>query len=350
MQRMGAPGSPQADQNMEITVIGAGGWGTALARLLALKGHEVHWWVRDPALASTIDTQRVNEKYLPGVPLPRAHLHIFTDLRMIAGQRDLFLLAVPSIAVRELCRQIAQVLWPAQRNRVRYINVAKGLERSSLRTMSAVIGEELRTDRVFTLSGPSHAEEVGRDFPTTVVIAGRDLRLGKELQQAFGTERFRVYLSDDLKGVEYAGATKNVIALAAGISDGLGYGDNAKGALIARGLAEMIRLGVHLGAKKETFFGLSGLGDLVATCTSQHSRNRRVGYRLGRGERLQEILAGMKMVAEGVYATETVHRLAQQLNLEMPITQAVFEVLYEEVPPLQKLDELMTREPKMEAL
>ncbi|MBI1743146.1 NAD(P)-dependent glycerol-3-phosphate dehydrogenase [Candidatus Acetothermia bacterium] len=333
---------------MKITVIGAGGWGTALARLLALKQHDVFLWVRDPQLAQEIDRKRTNEPYLPGVSLPKEHLHIFTDLEMISQQGEIFLLVVPSIAVRDLSQQIFRILSPTKRAQSVFINAAKGLEISSLSTMSQVISEELQTERVFTLSGPSHAEEVGRDFPTTVVIAGKNLSLGKQLQQAFMTDRFRVYLSDDLKGVEYAGSVKNVIALAAGISDGLGYGDNAKGALIARGLAEMLRLGVHLGAKKETFFGLSGLGDLVATCTSQHSRNRKVGYRIGRGEKLREILASMEMVAEGVYATEAVHRLAKQKNIEMPITRAVYELLYEDANPLEKLGELMTREPKME--
>jgi len=333
---------------MKITVIGAGGWGTALARLLALKQHDVFLWVRDPQLAQKIDRKRTNEPYLPGVALPQEDLHIFTDLAMISEQGEIFLLVVPSIAVRDLSRQIFRILTPAKRAQSVFINAAKGLEISSLSTMSQVISEELKTEKVFTLSGPSHAEEVGRDFPTTVVIAGKNISLGKQLQQAFMTDRFRVYLSDDLKGVEYGGSVKNVIALAAGISDGLGYGDNAKGALIARGLAEMLRLGVHLGAKKETFFGLSGLGDLVATCTSQHSRNRKVGYRIGRGEKLREILASMEMVAEGVYATEAVHRLAKQKNIEMPITRAVYQLLYEDANPLEKLGELMTREPKME--
>jgi glycerol-3-phosphate dehydrogenase (NAD(P)+) len=335
---------------MKITVIGAGGWGTALARLLALKKHPVALWVRDAELAKKIDKERTNEKYLPGVLLPKSHLDVSSNLAQICHSSEMFLLAVPSIAVREISRHIAGILSSSERSQAVFMNAAKGLERSTLQTMSQVIIDELSTDRVFTLSGPSHAEEVGRDFPTTVVIAGNNLELGKQLQQTFMTERFRVYLSDDLKGVEYGGVTKNVIALAAGISDGLGYGDNAKGALIARGLAEMVRIGVFLGAKKETFFGLSGLGDLVATCTSQHSRNRRVGFRLGQGERLNEILGSMEMVAEGVYATETVRQLAKLREIEMPITNAVYDILYKDARPLEKLGELMTREAKIEAL
>jgi glycerol-3-phosphate dehydrogenase (NAD(P)+) len=335
---------------MKISVIGAGGWGTALARLLALKKHHVVLWVRDQALARSIHATRANETYLPGVKLPRENLEIVHDLSNAVQHSDVFLLVVPSIAIREITKKIVSLLPNANRTSAIYINAAKGLERATLQTMSDVIANETGSRRVFTLSGPSHAEEVGRDFPTTVVIAGSDLALGKQLQQAFMTDRFRVYLSDDLKGVEYGGATKNVIALAAGISDGLGYGDNAKGALIARGLAEMLRLGVSLGAKKETFFGLSGLGDLVATCTSQHSRNRRVGFQLGQGEKLQKILDSMEMVAEGVYATETIYKLSQQHKIEMPITNAVYDILYKEATALAKLGELMTREAKLEAL
>ncbi len=250
--------------------------------------------------------------------------------------------------MRELAQRLAGAL--KGRSNPVFINLAKGLERKTHKTMSMVLREELRTEKIFTLSGPSHAEEVGRDFPTSVVLAGPDLELGRELQQALMTNRFRVYLSPDILGVEYGGVLKNIIALAAGISDGLGYGDNAKGALIARGLVEMVRLAVRLGAERETLFGLAGLGDLVATCTSEHSRNRLVGYRIGRGEELKEILAGMEMVAEGVYATEVVHGLAKELGVEMPITEAVYEVLYRGADPLEKLEELMTRAPKLERL
>jgi len=335
---------------MDFVVLGGGGWGTAIARLLARKGHRTRLWLRDPLLARKIAARRENEKYLPGVELPQS-LEVFTDLELLAHEPpDVLLFAVPSFAVRELARRVAADL-PAKRRRdLPLINLAKGLERESGKRMSEVLREELGSQKVFTLSGPSHAEEVGRDFPTTVVIAGEDLELGRSLQEALMTERFRVYLSDDLMGVEYGGTVKNIIALAAGISDGLGYGDNAKGALIARGLAEMVRLATHLGARKETLFGLSGLGDLVTTCTSEHSRNRLVGYRLGQGESLAEIMRGMEMVAEGVHAAEAVWRLAREKGVEMPITTAVYEVLYEEAQPLDKLNELMTREPKMEQL
>jgi len=335
---------------MDFIVLGGGGWGTATARLLAQKGHQTRLWVRDPALAHQMAEEQENKKYLPGVELPR-ELGIFTDLNALTREgADALLLAVPSFAMREVARRLAEAIPEDRHQDLVLINLAKGIERGSGKTMSQVIGEELGSNNVYTLSGPSHAEEVGRDFPTTVVIAGEDLELGKRLQEALMTERFRVYLSDDLLGVEYGGTVKNIIALAAGISDGLGYGDNAKGALIARGLAEMVRLAVRLGAKKETLFGLSGLGDLVATCTSLHSRNRLVGYRLGRGESLGEILNKMEMVAEGVYAAEAVRRLAQEKGVEMPITEAVYEILYAGAQPLDKLNELMTRQPKMERL
>jgi glycerol-3-phosphate dehydrogenase (NAD(P)+) len=331
---------------MNVAVIGAGGWGTALARLLAHKGYAVRLWARRPQFAHELDTLRENRRYLPGVPLPTQHLTITSDLARAVADADAVLLAVPSFAMRETARALRKTSATPQA----WINLAKGLERESLLTMSGVLQQELQTDNIFTLSGPSHAEEVGRDFPTSVVLAGRDLALGERLQRALMTERFRVYLSDDLLGVEYGGTVKNVIALAAGILDGLGYGDNAKAALIARGLAEMVRLGVRLGARRETFFGLSGVGDLVATCTSEHSRNRRVGYRLGQGESLQQILESMSMVAEGVYATQAVRTLARKHSVEVPITNAVYAVLYEGASPLDQLNALMTREPKREIL
>lgn len=332
---------------MNCAVIGAGGWGTALARLLARKGYAVRLWARRPQFAQELDALRENRQYLPGVTLPKEHLTITSDLSHAVANADIVLLAVPSFAMRETARALRE----SSAAPTAYINLAKGLERESLLTMSAVLKQELKTENIFTLSGPSHAEEVGRDFPTSVVLAGHDLALGERLQRALMTERFRVYLSDDLLGVEYGGTVKNVIALAAGILDGLGYGgDNAKAALIARGLAEMVRLGVCLGARRETFFGLSGVGDLVATCTSEHSRNRRVGYRLGKGESLHQILESMSMVAEGVYATQAVRALAHKHGVEVPITDAVYAVLYEGARSLDQLNALMTREPKREIL
>ncbi|MCR4392599.1 MAG: NAD(P)-dependent glycerol-3-phosphate dehydrogenase [Candidatus Acetothermia bacterium] len=332
---------------MKMTVLGGGGWGTAMARLLALRGHDTCLWVRDPARAGALARERENRKYLPGVELP-ASLVITSDLGQAAAHGEVFLFAVPSFAMRPIARRLAGVL--GEHRPVALVSLAKGIERGTLATMSEVLAEELAGSPVFALSGPSHAEEVGRDEPTAVVLAGRDVDLGAKLQEALMTDRFRVYLTDDLCGVEYGATVKNVIAVAAGMCDGLGYGDNAKGALVARGLAEMVRLAVHIGARKETLFGLSGLGDLVTTCTSRHSRNRLVGERIGRGEGLGDILAGMDMVAEGVYAAQAVRALARARGVEMPITEAVYAILYEGAVPLAKVDELMGRPPKRERL
>lgn len=323
-----------------------------MARLLACKGQHLTLWARDAGLARSIAAQGVNEKYLPDVPLPLENLRVTTRLSEIC-QADLYLFAVPSFALRPLARQLKQAVErerDPQKRRPSFISLTKGIEYDTFTTMSQVLRQELGTDEVLALSGPSFASEVARDYPTTVVLAGHHPAQAAELQGVLMTERFRVYTSDDMLGVEIGGAFKNVIALAAGVSDGLGFGDNAKGALIARGLAELVRLGRRWGAHKETFFGLAGLGDLVATCTSPRSRNRRVGEQIGRGAALAEILPTMTMVAEGVYTVRAVERLAQDEGLDLPISHAVYQVLYGGACPLEKLTELMTREPKRETI
>lgn len=332
---------------MKAAVLGGGGWGTAMARLLAGKGEPTCLWVRDPAQASALVRDGENRKYLPGVALP-SHLVITSDLAWIAAWGEVFLLAVPSFAMRPIARQLAAEL--GLRQPLALVSLAKGIEPDTLKTMTAVLTEELPGSPVFALSGPSHAEEVGRDEPTAVVLAGEDLLAGSELQRFLMTERFRVYLSDDVVGVEFGATVKNVIAIAAGICDGLGYGDNAKGALICRGLAEMVRLATCIGARRETLFGLSGLGDLVSTCTSRHSRNRAVGERIGRGATLPEVLGGMSMVAEGVFAAQAVRSLARMQQVETPIVDAVYEILYKGAAPITKVDELMGRPPRHETL
>jgi glycerol-3-phosphate dehydrogenase (NAD(P)+) len=316
-----------------------------MARLLAAKGQRARLWVRDPVQAATLSGNRENRKYLPGVKIP-AHLVITADLGQVTEWGDVFLFAVPSQAMRDIARRAAANL--RDRAPLALVSLAKGIERETLKPMTRVLAEEMPGIPVFALSGPSHAEEVGRDEPTAVVLAGQDLRLGREIQEALMTDRFRVYLTDDVQGVEYGSTMKNVIAVAAGVCDGLGYGDNAKGALIARGLAEMVRLAVRLGCQQETLFGLSGLGDLVTTCTSRHSRNRAVGERVGRGEKIADILAGMSMVAEGVFAAQAVRSLARRQGVEVPITDVVYDILYEGAAPQAKLDELMGRPPKDE--
>jgi glycerol-3-phosphate dehydrogenase (NAD(P)+) len=310
--------------------------------LLAVSGHEVILWVRNPRRAEEIDRLRENKTYLPGVALPQEHLRITASIPEAIASGTIAL-AVPSFAMAELLDRIREM---AQGKVL--INLAKGIDRESGKTMSELIERQVKPRAVFSLSGPSHAEEVGRDIPTAIVLAGVDLDLGERLQVELATPRFRIYLSGDIRGVELCATVKNIIALATGVSDGLGYGDNSRGALITRGLAEMVRFGGVFGAKEKTFFGLSGLGDLVATCTSEHSRNRRVGYRLGRGEPLSEILSGMAMVAEGVYATTAVHEIALRNRVDMPITDAVYRLLHEGADPLALVGEIMTRAPKQE--
>ena len=327
---------------MKFAVLGAGGWGTAVARLLANHGHNTTLWARDPDRANQIDQDRYNTKYLPGIELPKdlvvtAHLSTALDA-------DVLVLGVPSIGMPDLLERIVA---SGSSPRI-IINLAKGMNRTTHQTMSELILASFPEARVFTLSGPSHAEEVGLDMPTAVVLAGVDLDMGHSLQREIATARFRVYLSEDIRGVETCSTIKNVIALATGISDGLGYGDNTRGALITRGLAEMVRFGRHFNVQNATFFGLSGLGDLVATCTSHHSRNRAVGVRLGSGESLEHIMADMTMVAEGVFAADIVYDVACEKDIDMPITNAVYRMLRGETDPHSLVTEIMTRTPKRE--
>ena len=344
-RRLAHADPPLRDRLVTFSVIGAGGWGTAFSRLLARNGAEVVLWARDSERARTIDRERENRKYLPGVLLPRENLTITSSLAE-ASAAETLVLAVPSFAMAALLERIAPLVTGPKT----FVNLAKGLDQASRSTMSELVGRVIPNRPTFTLSGPCHAEEVGRDVPTAVVLAGKDLDLGKRLQLSFSTPRFRVYLSDDVKGVELCSTVKNIIALATGASDGLGYGDNSRGALITRGLAEMVRFGRAFGVREETFFGLSGVGDLVATCTSVHSRNRAVGFRLGKGESLDAILQSMEMVAEGVHATRVVYELSREKTIEMPITDAVHRLLYQEADPLALVDEIMTRAPKREGV
>lgn len=314
-----------------------------MARLLANAGHPTTLWARDAAKAARIDRARENEEYLPGVALPRDRLAVTADLDS-AVDADVLVLAVPSFGMNDLLLRLA----PRVPTAPTLINLAKGLDRDTQWTMSELIEHRIPGARALTLSGPSHAEEVGRDYPTAVVLAGTDLSVSRTILKAMATNRFRVYLSEDIRGVELCATVKNVIALATGISDGLGYGDNSRGALVARGLAEMVRFGRAFGAREATFYGLSGLGDLVTTCTSEHSRNRSVGVQLGRGDPLETILRGMTMVAEGVFATAIVRAMAEARTIEMPITEAVDRLLRGETDALSLVDEIMTRTPKVE--
>ena len=322
---------------MNIQVIGAGGWGLALTRRLALNGHSVRLWCRREDQPEILRTTRENKVLLPGVLLPES-IHI--DGTAIDAEADIALLAVPSHIMRSAADQFR---FSPKTIRV---SVAKGIENDTLLRMSEIIESVAPGGPVVALSGPTHAEEVGRDLPSSIVAAGRDAAACEQVQQAFFDPIFRVYTSPDIIGVELGGAVKNVIAIAAGVCDG--FGDNAKAALITRGLAEITRLGTACGADPITFSGLSGMGDLIVTCASHHSRNRRVGELLAQGKTLEEILAGSPMVAEGVRTTRSAHALGQRLTVDMPITAAGHAVLFEGITAREALSRLMLREAKPE--
>ncbi|MCG3148501.1 MAG: Glycerol-3-phosphate dehydrogenase [NAD(P)+] [Verrucomicrobiae bacterium] len=324
---------------MNVTVIGTGGWGTALAVLLHGNRHRVTLWGRLQEEVEPILVFRENKAFLPGVKIPEA-ITATLDTHAALRHAELVVLAVPSHGMRPICRQVREFL-PAH---AALVHVAKGIENETGARMSEIVAAELQRD-VVVLSGPSHAEEVGRGVPTAVVVAGKNAAAA---QQAFMNERFRVYTHDDVVGVELGGALKNVIAIAAGCCDGIGFGDNTKAALCTRGVAEMGRLGAVVGARPATFNGLSGVGDLIVTAFSRHSRNRGFGERLGKGETLEQILASTKTVAEGVKTAKSVVQLAQRLKVELPISQQVYAILYEGKAPKLAVRDLMSREAKPE--
>jgi len=329
-----------------VTILGAGSWGTALAVHLARLGRDVRLWARNAELAATLEGTRENSVYLPGVPLP-ATLKATSDLREAAADAAMVVFVSPSSSIRGLAEAVRPHLDP---NAV-LVTAAKGVEQDTRLTMSAVLDDVLghhHRARVAALSGPSFAREVGHGVPTAVTAAARDVAVAEAVQQTFNGQTLRVYTSTDVIGVEIGGAVKNVIAVAAGVSDGLGFGHNSRAALITRGLAEITRLAVRLGADRQTLAGLSGLGDLVLTCTGDLSRNRTVGLRLGRGERLSDIVASMTEVAEGVRNTRSVRDLARSVAVEMPITEQMYLLLYEDKAPRQVVIDLMTRGLKRE--
>lgn len=328
-----------------VGILGAGSWGAALAHLLHNAGNEIAIWEFNRDDFIRLRDERMLAGKLPGFHLPDP-IHVSNDPAEVISYAEYIIMATPAQVVRHVLPHLNHI-----GSNVRgVINVAKGIETQSLQRMSELIVNEtsIPGDSVVTLSGPSHAEEVVADLPTAVVIASTSEEFARDCQELFSTDRFRVYVSDDLIGVELGGSLKNIIAIATGIADGLGMGDNTKGALLTRGLAEMTRLGVALGANAETFAGLSGIGDLVTTCGSRHSRNRLVGERIGRGEKLDEILASMTMVAEGVETTRSAIRLAERENVEMPIAGEIHAVLFEERPPSEAVANLMGRELKAE--
>ena len=330
----------------KVSVIGAGSWGTAIAFVLAENGHDCLLWARREEHASEINDRNQNSTYLPKVTLPK-NLHATSNLEQAVAHGDILIIAVPTNAIRPVCEEINSMITEPKL----FVHVSKGIEPNSLKRISELIGEEVAEENrkgIVVLSGPSHAEEVVYRHPTTVTAASMDLSAAEEIQDLFMNAYFRVYTNDDIVGVEIGAALKNVIALAAGITDGLGYGDNAKAALITRGLAEISRLGVKMGAHPLTFSGLTGLGDLIVTCTSVHSRNWKAGNMLGQGQKLEDVISGMGMIIEGVRTTKAAHQLASKYEVSMPLTEALYSVLFEEVAPKEAVDQLMNRMKKQE--
>ena len=326
-----------------VGIIGAGSWGTALSVLLHDNGHSVTVWSIDESEVKMLDEKREHLLKLPGVKLPDDM--VFTgDMERAVQGKDFLVLAVPSVYTRGTARSMKPYVADGQI----IVDVAKGIEESTLKTLSQQIGEEIPQADVAVLSGPSHAEEVGRKLPTTCVIGAKTRKTAEYLQSMFISKVFRVYTSPDILGIELGGSLKNVIALAAGIADGLGYGDNTKAALITRGIAEIARLGVKMGGKIESFVGLTGIGDLIVTCASVHSRNRKAGYLIGQGKSMKEAMDEVKMVVEGVYSAKAAAKLAEQYNVSMPIVEEVNAVLFDGKDPAQAVDDLMQRESKSE--
>lgn len=328
----------------KISVLGAGSWGTALSLLLSNNGHEVILWSRRKEEAEELAEKREHVSKLPGVELP-PEMRFTSDLEEAVADRELLVMAVPSIAARGLARRISPKLPKGQM----IVNVAKGIEENTLLTLSEQIEEEIPQADVAVLSGPSHAEEVGRKLPTTCVIGAHHKQTAETLQNIFMSPVFRVYISPDILGIELGAALKNVIALAAGTADGLGYGDNTKAALITRGITEISRLGIAMGAKADTFYGLSGIGDLIVTCASVHSRNRKAGYLIGQGRTMEQAMEEVKMVVEGVYSAKAAMGLAEKYRVELPIIAQVNKVLFEGKSPAKAVQELMLRDKKIES-
>lgn len=328
----------------KISVLGAGSWGTALSLLLFNNGHDVTLWSALPDEVNMLREKREHASKLPGVRLPEV-MEITTDLERSLKDPDVAVLAVPSPFTRSTAHQMA----PYVRDGQKIVNVAKGVEEKTLMTLSEIIEQEIPNADVCVLSGPSHAEEVGKGLPTTCVVSSRTRETAEYLQSIFMSPVFRVYTTPDILGVELGGALKNVIALAAGTADGLGYGDNTKAALITRGIAEIARLGVMMGAKAETFYGLSGIGDLIVTCASVHSRNRKAGYLMGKGCTMDEAMTEVKMVVEGVYSAKAAKGLSEKYKVEMPIINEVNKVLFEGKPASEAVMDLMLRDKKVEA-
>lgn len=326
-----------------IGVIGAGSWGTALAILLNENGNEVTLWSHRESEVETLCRTREHASKLPGVRLPET-LQITSDLQQAASDKEILVLVVPSACVRETCERLAGYV---QRGTI-LVSASKGIEAATLKTMSDIVEELIPQAEAAVISGPSHAEEVAKGLPTTCVIGAHSEKTARFLQQVFNSACFRVYISSDMIGIELGGALKNVIALAAGIADGMGYGDNAKAALITRGIAEISRLGIRMGGKPETFSGLTGIGDLIVTCASMHSRNRRAGILIGKGYSMEAAMKEVNMVVEGVHSAKAALLLAQKYDTELPIIEQVNQILFDKMDPGEAVSTLMLRDSKQE--
>lgn len=328
---------------MNISVAGGGSWGTAIARLLTHKGHNVKFYIREEETVYNLKKYRENKEFLPGSVFDR-DIFVTTDILETLHEADIFVIGVPTSACREILNKIKDDI---DKNTI-IVNLSKGIEQNTLKRISEISKELLPQNPFVALSGPSHAEEVGKDIPTTVVAASVDIDAAKTVQEEFTTPVFRIYTNSDLIGVELGGALKNIIALAAGINDGLKFGDNTKAALMTRGIYEMSKLGMALGADPHTFNGLSGIGDLIVTCTSMHSRNRRAGILLGEGKTMDEACKNVGQVVEGIKTVAAAYELAKEKNIEMPITNMIYKVLYDNYDPLQAVEDLMGRKNKVE--
>ncbi len=326
----------------KITFLGGGSFGTALAVLLADKNNIVNIYDRDLNVVNEINTKRTNEKYMKDLNIPKG-VTAFNNIDDAIKGTDYVVLSVPSHVIRNMCKQLKGKI----SKDIPVISIAKGIEEGTDKRLSVVIGEEL-DNPVVVLSGPSHAEEVAMKLPTTLVSTSKDMDYARDIQDLFMTQYFRVYTNDDIIGVEIGGAVKNIIALAAGVIDGLGYGDNTKAALLTRGMKEISRIGIALGGRTETFYGLTGMGDLIVTCTSMHSRNRRAGLLIGKGVPVEKALDEIGMVVEGIKACKAFYHLKEKMGISMPITDGLYKGLFENKNPKDIIDELMSRDKKNE--
>ena len=327
----------------KITFLGGGSFGTALSVMLGKKGYDIRVWDRSQVTVHDINVKRENINYLPNIVIP-SNVKAFINIEEALKDSEFIVIAVPSHAIREVCKLASKYV----KDNMIIINIAKGIEENSFKRLSVVISEELPNNPVVVLSGPSHAEEVAQDIPTTLVASSIYMENARKVQDVFMTNKIRVYTNDDIIGIEIGGAVKNIIALAAGISDGFGYGDNTKAALMTRGISEIIRIGTKLGGKVETFSGLTGIGDLIVTCTSMHSRNRRAGILIGKGATTEEACKEVGMVVEGVKACHAFYDLKEQLGVSMPITDALYNVLFQGKEAKYVVYELMTRDKRDE--